>query len=115
MCISGFLDRDKCQSFGPTRTVTTNVGGETKTTVERWPPGKYCNIPPTTDDSDWECKCNEEDVGKQRFGDCQTLCDAAPISPEVLRICTIGAFGSYFVGAAIHGELKHITFWFFQN
>jgi cellulose synthase/poly-beta-1,6-N-acetylglucosamine synthase-like glycosyltransferase len=58
----------------------------------------------------FDCKCNEDDVSKNRFGDCQTLCDAAPIPPDILRICTIAAFGSYFVGAAIHGEIKHITF-----
>jgi cellulose synthase/poly-beta-1,6-N-acetylglucosamine synthase-like glycosyltransferase len=106
VCIAGFIaDRSKCNAIGSTRTIVVN--GET--IVENWKPGIYCNIPATKDDSEWECTCNEEDVGKQRFGDCQTLCEAAPISPEVLRICTIGAFGSYFAGAGIHGELKHIA------
>jgi|EP00937_MAST-01D_sp_MAST-1D-sp2_P001351 cellulose synthase/poly-beta-1,6-N-acetylglucosamine synthase-like glycosyltransferase len=110
-CIPGIIsDRSKCVKVGATRQVAfTDPQTQQQVTVtEAFEPGTYC--PKVLEGLEWDCRCNDDDVGKQRFGDCQTLCEATSMRPQTLRIATIGTFGSYFIGAGIHGELKHILF-----
>lgn len=97
VCVPNLLDLDTCEI----KTPAVSAGAEEK------PPGMVCGEDP---DRSWECVCNEDQVGMNRLGDCQTLCADAPVHPVLLRWFTIGSLSSYFVGAALHGEFFHILF-----
>ena len=58
----------------------------------------------------FDCKCRDQDVGQQRFGDCQTACKDMIISPGIMRWATVIALSSYFICSAVHGELMHVVF-----
>jgi cellulose synthase/poly-beta-1,6-N-acetylglucosamine synthase-like glycosyltransferase len=106
-CIAGFLYGQLASTGEDGCTIKAQVSGAAVSA-----PGMICNK--DADARQWDCVCNEDQVGRNRFADCQTICSAAPIPPTYLRWFTIGGVLSYFVGALLHGELKAIVFTIIQ-